>query len=1392
MSAPPWGTIPNGHSHGHSARNAMPSEHSPLLAADNAMSSPTLAAMSGTNVPRSPSTRPWRPTTHPLAAASLAPGAFGADRPYLYGSGSAGGSSATVRAPPLSASGTPRSLRGLTRSASSVTAAWSVAHGGRHHGAVPLPVPSLQQRFLVMLDTTKWGALYVAVDFLLSLLLVAAYMLSAQYMVNERGRRVRMPEYLVIAEFFLAATLLAVFVPRLLWCYPTESALSRFARPAVLLTLATTVPALVLRGPYRWTHPPPVYDHDQASGWIAHLVLTWPLRFLRLLWSTQRVLALAEHPTTSTPRTVADAASKRRRPRTCCHVALPRLSPVHIKVLALISGVVCVLLTLAATLHIIEFQYAQMRTLSFFDAFFFTSLIATTISYDSAIVPDAPFPRITILVMILTGLTFVPYAMTQLMEAAALRSKYDAPLAHDPHQRHVVVVGSGAALEAFTLRHFLGEFLSPAHGPAVIATKVVILAPQDPPPNCIRVLRAPAFRHRVQWIRGSALSIDAVVDRADVPNAAACFVLARKYAAPSSRSVDAENVVRAMALAATAVNVPLFVQCLLPDSVPHFDWFAQTVVCTDQLKLAVLARSALCPGFSTLVYLLTTSVSTPVAEGEGKWDDVAHSGSVGMYAVNAHGSLAGTAFADVALAVYADLALPVVAVGTRATVGIGPLAVHLAPFAYVLDGTETLFLLATNQADADRVAEWTKARCVAVLTEVDRWYGAQEREQQQAQHAPVPVPTVHVVDGVGDGKPAAVGSMASSSVAAASSPSLAAPSSMPLLPNADPASSAVPTTTFAPDVSTPSTATTSTTHGPRARTGTLAFVDFPSFQYHATARRARYASGAPTPVSPLAPLRSPPPPAARALNGSVPPRFGLALTKFHTIEGNHQHRRVRNNQVAATPPEGSAPAAAAAAGVGVAERLFRSRTSSPHVGSDPPAPLRGRRSRVATVATASAAVDWAEVAPNAWHPAPAPVVPPRAPTWDDVAAALADGGVQGLALPEAAVVAGFDAVVESPTAAAFPSANVSPGTEFPAPPPPAAPLDPAALHAHVLVCVPSSATFPANLEYLLSSLRDGARALDDDEEADGTLVPVVILSAAVPSHDEWQVLDAAYRGCVAHVRGSPLVPRDLVRAGAPHASRVVVLADDAAVVGAAGREKLEDANAIMAVFNLKAVCSPNTFIVAEFVHNETMRFLTEHDVHMDAAAAAADMYGGDSIAHRAPSFMAGNVFTVSMLDSVIAQAFYTPHLVAVLKRLLGTDTATHPNDARTSAHVVQVAVPAAFIGSPLKHLAVAMLRGSHGVRRGVVLGLYRLARVEPADESEEEDEDCVWFRRVMVAPPPWVVLNAEDRVFVLAHPMRGRAADVAGYAEEEVAVEGSAWTSAFGSEDGDEDEDDEE
>lgn len=90
---------------------------------------------------------------------------------------------------------------------------------------------------------------------------------------------------------------------------------------------------------------------------------------------------------------------------------IPWPSPVLLKVIGLIVGVVCTLLTCAGFLHIIEYKYAPdrpLKAITFFDAFFFVFLLATTISYDSATVPDAPFPRITILCIIFVGISFVP------------------------------------------------------------------------------------------------------------------------------------------------------------------------------------------------------------------------------------------------------------------------------------------------------------------------------------------------------------------------------------------------------------------------------------------------------------------------------------------------------------------------------------------------------------------------------------------------------------------------------------------------------------------------------------------------------------------------------------------------------------------------------------------------------------------------------------------------------------------------------------------------------------------------------------------------------------------------------------------------------------------------
>jgi hypothetical protein len=70
----------------------------------------------------------------------------------------------------------------------------------------------------------------------------------------------------------------------------------------------------------------------------------------------------------------------------------------------------------------------------------------------------------------------------------------------------------------------------------------------------------------------------------------------------------------------------LHVQVLLPEHKCHFDYLgiqvitsayrrvADTVVCVEELKLGMLAKNAECPGFTTLLYLLTTSITDKACE----------------------------------------------------------------------------------------------------------------------------------------------------------------------------------------------------------------------------------------------------------------------------------------------------------------------------------------------------------------------------------------------------------------------------------------------------------------------------------------------------------------------------------------------------------------------------------------------------------------------------------------------------------------------------------------------------------------------------------------------------------------------------------------------------------
>ncbi|KAJ1512837.1 hypothetical protein HMI54_015466 [Coelomomyces lativittatus] len=291
---------------------------------------------------------------------------------------------------------------------------------------------------------------------------------------------------------------------------------------------------------------------------------------------------------------------------------------------------------------------------------------------------------------------------------------------------------------------------------------------------------------------------------------------------------------------------------------------------------------------------------------------------------------------------------------------------------------------------------------------------------------------------------------------------------------------------------------------------------------------------------------------------------------------------------------------------------------------------------------------------------------------------------------------------------------------------------------HILICSTALTKFPSHLDVLVNILRHQQ-----------PYTPIVILSPVTPEKTMQFNLcsvfssscggggggggygaSSAFKHQVFHVIGNPLNIVDLHRSGAEKVARVVVLADESTKLkessndlgdrnGQRETEKTEDANVIMTLFNLKAVCRPNVFIVVEFIHNETMRFLTESDIHTASEKDAIE----EIIPFLSPSFMAGNVFTVSMLDAMLSQAYHQPYFIPFWQSLL--------LNTPMGVHVYQVGLPPFLRNKPFYELVHYFL--NHHL---LVLGLFR-------------SHPTLHQRYVILAPSSHVLVLPEDRVFVL-------------------------------------------
>jgi hypothetical protein len=167
----------------------------------------------------------------------------------------------------------------------------------------------------------------------------------------------------------------------------------------------------------------------------------------------------------------------------------------------------------------------------------------------------------------------------------------------------------------------------------------------------------------------------------------------------------------------------------------------------------------------------------------------------------------------------------------------------------------------------------------------------------------------------------------------------------------------------------------------------------------------------------------------------------------------------------------------------------------------------------------------------------------------------------------------------------------------------------------------------------------------------GRLRPIILVSPDAISHDIWNRISLF--DAIMVIRGSPLEERNLRRAEVFKAQRVVVLADgsaDAAGGKSGSMAALVDSDVIFTYQRVRKL-NPTAQIVVEIINTSNIGYL--YNSHAKSATASADTAAAAANYKFSTQFAAGELFTTSLLDSIVCQVnivvfiplFYIPVVV---------------------------------------------------------------------------------------------------------------------------------------------------
>jgi hypothetical protein len=374
----------------------------------------------------------------------------------------------------------------------------------------------------------------------------------------------------------------------------------------------------------------------------------------------------------------------------------------------------------------------------FHSTFFFVLTTVATIGYNSNI--NSVAGRIVIIFLILASLIQIPAKCSELMTLLSSKSIYSRTTYKKLDKVNYILITGNISYGSMV--DLLNEYFHPDHGEN--ERHALILMPQRPDPNMKSLLQE--YSNKLYYFEGDPLK-ESDLRRCQFKDSSTIILLCNKQT-DDSNAEDSKTILQAMAIRKYLVQeeesknsskvklnpeTRMLIQLLRPESELHFSLSiskkntADQILCIDELKLSLLAKSCLCNGIIALVSnLIMTSnlenIDQKLME-ENKWlDEYKRGKGYEIYKIQLD-YMRGYTFNEISEMVYSEKSIILFGMNIESKVD-GTCLVLLNPNDMELPNSMDVIIygycLAENKKDADDVVVWSQGKKKAHIKVPDR------------------------------------------------------------------------------------------------------------------------------------------------------------------------------------------------------------------------------------------------------------------------------------------------------------------------------------------------------------------------------------------------------------------------------------------------------------------------------------------------------------------------------------------------------------------------------------------------------------------------------------------------------------------------------------------------